>query len=607
MATHATLKRSLLTAYQRAIGDFQNGFAPDPFRCCDLDHDLEETVEETAGALDKSEFRCKRAEAFDIPKGEFAVRPGVIVDVQDLAVVHKILAEFIVGLDRSLPSGVVAYRLKPDKRLEFIVKREPTVYRILTRRRYTELRLEESWYNLWPLYQRNLVNDLKSGAYPFVARTDITAFFEDINLTILGEVLKKKAHRKSNAINILIEIYRNWALRGPSDVRQDRGLPQGSNTSGILSNYYLDLVDQYLEGLRKRGRVKWYRYCDDIYVLCRSRDEAVEVLLHIGRLLRLLGLNQNAAKTQPLASADAIAEVINPSAEKVSGIIDSSQRRHADRDGLRKALRSEYERVAKKKQFAKKTETVLFRIYTAAYLLDDSLLTRRVGADFVRFPARSQPCCRYARRFINNMPVQRKMIEHLTKRALLHEYQLSFLLTTFRNLRTFDSQVFEQVLAISKDRSVHWYPRTQAIATLSYLGPGRIKKRDLDSLLSNKTHEQVRRAAITLLPMLGRDRRNEFVSKLTRSVNPCTSRMAGFAHDLGADAELAGRYIERFKSLHPTYVSDQIWILYFVADNPDSGVKSSLRMLLGSIERAFPRNKIIQAHLDCIQSVSDKQ
>jgi CRISPR-associated protein Cas1 len=73
-----------------------------------------------------------------------------------------------------------------------------------------------------------------------------------------------------------------------------RGLPQGSPLSPLLSNLYLDAVDEALAG---RG-VRLVRFADDFVVLCKSRDLAETTLERAARLLADQGLALNRDKTR---------------------------------------------------------------------------------------------------------------------------------------------------------------------------------------------------------------------------------------------------------------------------------------------------------------------
>ncbi|NVM55471.1 MAG: RNA-directed DNA polymerase [Candidatus Helarchaeota archaeon] len=593
--------KKMSLAFQRAVLDLEKSFAPDPFKYCDFDYKLAETLKVLIYHLKQHEYRPKRAEGFDLPKGEFAIRPGVIVDILDLTIINRLLLDFIFKLEEKLPAGATAYRVRKHPKLQFKIEREPT-YFVLPRYKRERVKIEESWYNLWPQYRKKLLEDLRSGKYKYVATTDITAYFEDINLLTLGEILKQKAGSSLSSINIIIEIYRSWALRDPANVRQRRGLPQGPVVSGILSNYYLDIVDTYLENERRKGHIKWYRYCDDIHVLCETKPQAIAILLEIGSRLRRLGLNQNAEKTKPLTAEKAIVQIHNEIAENISSIIDESQKKKCNRDELLRRLRIEYKEISKRRSLDEKLETSLIRSYTAASLLDSPLLIKQVGRHFLKLPTRSPSICRYARRFINYRCVLRDLRSCLKNRLLLHDFQLAFLVTVFRNIKKKDKDIFNCIVDVAFDSKRHWYVRVQAINTLSYIGVGLVKKRQIEKLLQQGNHRYVRRASISLIPLCSSPKETKnWVIEIAKDLNITISRMANFVLSLMSSKEFAMNHLKKFGPLHYVFLGDQIWRLWFIALNNNSNVKQSFNSLVAKISKKFGNYAIVKEHIKQIR------
>lgn len=122
------LRHQITLAFQRAIEDLQESNTPDPYRFCDYNFKLDETIWDIESRLKEREYRPRQAESFDLPKGEFAIRPGIIVDVLDLTVIFCLLSEFILRLDKKLPSGVTAYRIRKNKNQGFKIQREASYY-----------------------------------------------------------------------------------------------------------------------------------------------------------------------------------------------------------------------------------------------------------------------------------------------------------------------------------------------------------------------------------------------------------------------------------------------------------------------------------------------
>jgi len=603
-----TEERKMLLSFQRAISDLESGPLPDPLKYAEYDYALSDLIHLLISQLQDNEYRPKRAENFDMPKGEFAIRPGAALNVMDLSVLHRLASDFIVNLDKKLPSGVIAYRLREDKKLQYRIKRQ-SAYFVLPRYKRNRIKIEESWYNLWPQYREQLKNDLQSNRYHYVASTDITAFFEDVNLQTLGEILKKKSSKHIKQINTIIEIFASWALRDPGNIRQSRGLPQGINMSGVLANHYLEIVDEYLKSVNKKARgkdrIKWYRYCDDINILCKTPLRARAILLNIGRLLRQLGLNQNAYKTNVYSSVRALDVMFYSVIDNVSDIIETSKKKGAKRENLIARLRQEYKMIPRRDaKYEKKHETALFCIYNAARILDSKLLVKRANHDFERFPVRAKSICGYVRAFIN-MPTMLNVFAALVsqkRRLLLYNYQLAFLVTVFRNCKKQDKKIFKSLLGILNEKSWHWYVKVQTINTIFFYGIGLLRENHFSKFIVSKNKEYVRKTSLILLPLIyskkdTMDKLNKYAKELDINI----SRMANFLIALTRDKNLALAHLRKFSQPNYVFVGDQIWRLWFIGLNYDPDVVIKFDSILRIIKQDFRNYQLVKRHLDGIE------
>jgi RNA-directed DNA polymerase len=128
----------------------------------------------------------------------------------------------------------------------------------------------------------------------WVVDVDLKDFFNQIDHDILmREVGKQVLDRK---LRRLIALY----LRAPTrdaqgqQRKRTRGVPQGAPLSPLLSNIYLDLLDQELE---RRG-VSFVRYADDIAIFAGSQQAGERIYEGVVQWLRKhLKLEVNTAKS----------------------------------------------------------------------------------------------------------------------------------------------------------------------------------------------------------------------------------------------------------------------------------------------------------------------
>lgn len=137
--------------------------------------------------------------------------------------------------------------------------------------------------------------------------TDIQNYYENIRLDILKEDLEKCLHQINPEtsrelvqirfiIDRLMECLEKWSFDGK------RGLPQNRDCSSFLANIYMKAIDEVLIGLN----FNYYRYMDDIRVVCEDNFTARRALKELVNHLREKHLSVNGKKT----------EIIMPGSEK---------------------------------------------------------------------------------------------------------------------------------------------------------------------------------------------------------------------------------------------------------------------------------------------------
>ena len=118
---------------------------------------------------------------------------------------------------------------------------------------------------------RNAMISAKSkwGNY-YILKMDITKYFHNIDKRILWNILKRKMKDKK-----LLWLTREILLSTSGML----GLPLGNYTSQMFANIYLNELDQYA---KHKLKCKYYfRYMDDIVILCKNKNVAKENLKNI--------------------------------------------------------------------------------------------------------------------------------------------------------------------------------------------------------------------------------------------------------------------------------------------------------------------------------------
>lgn len=143
-------------------------------------------------------------------------------------------------------------------------------------------------------------NAVNSGEYNSFIKIDIKNFYDNIDHQIILKEIKKKIKDKS--VLSLVE----KALTNPTVAEGKRnaepevpsvGVPQGVSISNILANIYLLEVDKRISSFKG---VKYFRYVDDILILCKTSNKKRTLKSIENELCNKLKLAINSKKDEGL-------------------------------------------------------------------------------------------------------------------------------------------------------------------------------------------------------------------------------------------------------------------------------------------------------------------
>jgi len=110
----------------------------------------------------------------------------------------------------------------------------------------------------------------------YILKMDIKKYFQNIDKRILWEILKRKIKDRK-----LLWLTREILLSTEGML----GLPLGNYTSQMFANIYLNELDQYIK--HKLKCKYYYRYMDDMVIICKNKDIAKNLLNKITIFLKL--------------------------------------------------------------------------------------------------------------------------------------------------------------------------------------------------------------------------------------------------------------------------------------------------------------------------------
>ena len=109
----------------------------------------------------------------------------------------------------------------------------------------------------------------------YILKMDVTKYFQNIDKRILWEILKRKMKDKK-----LLWLTREILLSTEGMV----GLPLGNYTSQMFANIYLNELDQYVK--HKLKCKYYYRYMDDMVIMCENKEIAKDSLNNMTKFLK---------------------------------------------------------------------------------------------------------------------------------------------------------------------------------------------------------------------------------------------------------------------------------------------------------------------------------
>jgi RNA-directed DNA polymerase len=137
------------------------------------------------------------------------------------------------------------------------------------------------------------VDHLLKAGYTWVVDADLQSYFDTIPQPQLLEQVKEKV-ADSRVLELVEGMLQQGVMEGLAYWTPEAGTPQGAVISPLLSNIYLDPLDQEMAG----SGYEMVRYADDFVILCGSEAEARAVLAKVQEWTATAGLRLHPEKTR---------------------------------------------------------------------------------------------------------------------------------------------------------------------------------------------------------------------------------------------------------------------------------------------------------------------
>lgn len=248
---------------------------------------------------------------YDIPKNSLGIRYSLETDFYD-RFVYQAICTFLIGYyDPILSHRVFGHRLNSRSR----------------NNRY----LFKSRIELWRTFEGVTFTAIRNNQA--LLATDLINYFENISVDLIKSAFLSKIGRVSasgrdklrirNAVETLCTLLVRWGYS------ERHGLPQNRDASSFIANVVLSDVDHKMSEMG----YDYYRYVDDIRIICDDPKHARKALVELVGQLRTVGMNVNSAKTDILTIESDAARIADffPASDDRSMAIDNMWRSRSRR------------------------------------------------------------------------------------------------------------------------------------------------------------------------------------------------------------------------------------------------------------------------------------
>jgi hypothetical protein len=238
------------------------------------------------------------------------------------------------------------------------------------------------WFETWQDYSSKIASAARGEGLAYVFDTDVADFFPSINRGRAKQFLAQRTGAHVSLIELIFYCFEAWLPR--FEYAAMDGIPiEPNDISRLVAHNYLKLVD--LEFPDEKG-CRYVRYVDDstVFVPDRKTAEAVKRRHHM--ILRTVGLNPNAAKSEILT----VEEYENRRHSEVNFRINKIEKGNDEK--AFNALVAEWYRTRNKKT---KWDQVAKRLYRAAAKHHWSAMKRKVVTDLKKSPHLTEPVVEY--------------------------------------------------------------------------------------------------------------------------------------------------------------------------------------------------------------------
>jgi len=497
-------------AWHLARVDANSGFIKDTYNYDDFAFHLDREIDLLCSRLKDGTYHPHGLLRIDVPKDTLSVRPGSLIEIRDLTVLFGIILLIAEKLDSKLIDTVFSYRFNPSKKRKTLFKDNQLIHYTFLKKRTIKIKIDifEPWYEQWPIFMKKSVYAFEKEGYKYLSLSDIAAYFENIDLDILRELLLKYFPTNQKIINLLVNILEHWTWPTRQLTTVRRGIPQGNSISSFLGNIYLIPLDEAFKSMTKNSKIKYFRYMDDIKIFSKTKQTAIKSLFLMNDTLRQLHLNIQGAKTVIKHGNEVKDELIDEVFEEVNNLVLELQKgklKKHRRAEIHKKLNEEEGKLNKEKILKGKEIKLYRRILTGFILLHENDLVKSLLKQIQINPDErlTTKTVNYFKLFPEDSQISVGILSYLNSPTNLFAFQEASLLRVLRYSHKNISKIQEYARKVfMRKKNNHWYVRAQAVNILSNRPIKLNSFKSIMNLYNSEVQPEVKKAIIKFLCQL---------------------------------------------------------------------------------------------------------
>ena len=554
-------KENLKKAWEYAKIDIRDDFMFDIINYEDIKLNIELVITSLYTKIRDNQYYPAPIIKISVPKNDHSVRPGTVIPVVDLIILYSIAQQLAPFLDNLLSDSAYAYRFNPkaNKSKEPLFKGKAKLHnKELDENTKTDNNLEDEtavevgfpsgWFENWKSFHES--SKLASKEYQHVAVTDITAYFENISLDLLREILKEKLNNDEHfsLIDRLFRLLEYWDWNPTGNLPRGIGLPQGNDISSFLSNIYLMTLDKEMIKIVLGDISKYGRYVDDVKIFTSDKDEARLALVKLEEVLRGLNLNIQSAKTYIRPAKEIFDNEVELWLENMDGENNNKANNAVEF----------FETIFNKNELSR-LQRPYSRCLTILREANDDRAVNIALDLFLKDPSHVLLIKNftYLRNFIASKNYGQKITDRLLEKSFTFPYHRALMYRLAAYSRDNVNKLKELAIKESKNSNLHWFCRMAALFCLSTFPLSREELAFIEKIVESEANPQVVRASYIVLIQHSGNELKWVLDRVSLFNSPHQEYLGRYLLNLYKDNKLGLKFLSKIKGRSvnaPTFI-----------------------------------------------------